>query len=337
MAKDFLAIETDGTCRTLENGGGSSPGSGAGGGNVRITASVGINGRNLKPDVETIQRALNDVPANQGRPSPILVVDGDCGSKTKNAIQQFQLKHFGWSGADGRVDPNKQTIAKLNELTRGQRQQEENARVNRVTELLAEVFRCIRTAQMNLLMAANAVDAPDVPSPLPSFSREERMRLANRHFSIDNHPAARRHDVLRQVLFVYDTMMQVFQRPGGVWGAYIFSPDPLNKPHSAYVMRGGGYAAPGDTETRNGVVMRKDSIYLCSRMNMITDEMRVYIVVHELAHFVGNSPEIIDHAYGWHDDPRMQRLTLAQKLLNANNYNNFAFDATHGRKPNGHY
>lgn len=38
------------------------------------------------------------------------------GPKTNGAIQSFQLKHFGWSGADGRVDPGRQTLAKLNEL-----------------------------------------------------------------------------------------------------------------------------------------------------------------------------------------------------------------------------
>jgi hypothetical protein len=43
-------------------------------------------------------------------------VDGKCGTKTKKAIQLFQLHHFGWSGADGRVDPGQQTLAKLNEF-----------------------------------------------------------------------------------------------------------------------------------------------------------------------------------------------------------------------------
>jgi hypothetical protein len=42
-----------------------------------------------------------------------LVVDGICGSKTKKAIHEFQLKHFGWKGADGRVDPGKQSFQKL--------------------------------------------------------------------------------------------------------------------------------------------------------------------------------------------------------------------------------
>jgi hypothetical protein len=33
-----------------------------------ITASVGINGKNKKPDVETVQQLLNNVPPSDGGP-----------------------------------------------------------------------------------------------------------------------------------------------------------------------------------------------------------------------------------------------------------------------------
>jgi hypothetical protein len=80
-----------------------------------IVGSVGINGNNLPGDVKTVQELLNKVPLSSGGPSPLLVVDSVCGQKTKDAIQKFQLKQFGWSGADGRVDPYGQTLAKLNQ------------------------------------------------------------------------------------------------------------------------------------------------------------------------------------------------------------------------------
>src|SRR5687767_11994365 len=114
MPLDFTGHDVDGVCRPLDLSGG-----GGGGGVIAISASVGINGVNRPNDVATIQSALNDVPADQGRPAPPLKVDGICGPKTKNGIQSFQLKHFGWKGADGRVDPDQQTIAKLNELSGG--------------------------------------------------------------------------------------------------------------------------------------------------------------------------------------------------------------------------
>jgi len=35
--------------------------------------------------------------------------------KTQSAIQAFQVHQFGWTLADGRVDPGKSTLARLNE------------------------------------------------------------------------------------------------------------------------------------------------------------------------------------------------------------------------------
>ena len=81
-----------------------------------IEKSVGINGHNMAPDVITVQELLDDVPPAEGGPNPLLKVDGKCGPKTKAAIQQFQLKHFGWKLADGRVDPDGPTLATLNEI-----------------------------------------------------------------------------------------------------------------------------------------------------------------------------------------------------------------------------
>ncbi len=81
-----------------------------------ILASVGLHGKNLDPDVRTIQDLLNKVPVDQGGPKVPLEVDGICGPLTRGAIQNFQLRQFGWSGADGRVDPGHQTLARLNEF-----------------------------------------------------------------------------------------------------------------------------------------------------------------------------------------------------------------------------
>lgn len=81
-----------------------------------ITGSVGIHGANLKADTETIQNLLNSTPTDKGGANPKLEVDGKCGPLTCKAIQVFQLAHFGWSLADGRVDPDGPTLFLLNSL-----------------------------------------------------------------------------------------------------------------------------------------------------------------------------------------------------------------------------
>ena len=78
--------------------------------------SGGWVGSDRPADVKTVQELLNQVPATSGGPRPLLEPDGRSGPKTIAAIQAFQLHHFGWSGADGRVDPAGPTLAKLNEF-----------------------------------------------------------------------------------------------------------------------------------------------------------------------------------------------------------------------------
>jgi hypothetical protein len=82
-----------------------------------ISASVGrLGGVNRPLDVRTVQELLNEVPLASGGTLPRLDPDEICGPKTIRAIQKFQLHHFGFKGADGRVDPGQRTLAKLNEF-----------------------------------------------------------------------------------------------------------------------------------------------------------------------------------------------------------------------------
>jgi hypothetical protein len=84
-----------------------------------ISASVGrLGGANRPPDVVTVQELLDRVPPREGGPAPPLIVDGVCGPLTIKAIQAFQLRHFGFHGMDGRVDPGGRTLRKLNEFDR---------------------------------------------------------------------------------------------------------------------------------------------------------------------------------------------------------------------------
>lgn len=79
-----------------------------------IKASVGNGGHNADSDVTEVQLLLNAAPVSEGGANPVLDIDGWCGKGTIAAIHAFQKRQLGWS--DGRVDPGKGTIRKLNEL-----------------------------------------------------------------------------------------------------------------------------------------------------------------------------------------------------------------------------
>jgi hypothetical protein len=79
-----------------------------------ISASVGVNAANRKPDVATVQDLLNRVPPLQGGPQVKLKIDGLCWQKTQTAIRNFQSKNIGHKWPDGRVDPGGSTLTRLN-------------------------------------------------------------------------------------------------------------------------------------------------------------------------------------------------------------------------------
>jgi hypothetical protein len=140
--------------------------------------------------------------------------------------------------------------------------------------------------------------------------------------------------VLFQLSRTFDMMLDVFTRPGGLWGKAIFDLDPLKKPYVAYTYPQ-GYHRSGVKKTEKGKQIRIDSIYLCDKMDTIPNEECVIVIVHELSHFVGFPEPIGDFAYGWYDAPEMKRLAPWQKLHNAMNHSNLAWDAKYGRKPQG--
>jgi hypothetical protein len=71
-----------------------------------LTDSVGRLGRNLPPDVKTVQSLLN-----RNRPAPLrpIAEDGRIGSETIGAIEEFQRRVVKFPNPDGRVDPGGRT------------------------------------------------------------------------------------------------------------------------------------------------------------------------------------------------------------------------------------
>lgn len=69
----------------------------------KISASVGVGGKNIAADVKTVQTLLNKKAGKS------LAVDGSCGPKTKAAITDYQKKVVKLAKPDGRIDVNGKT------------------------------------------------------------------------------------------------------------------------------------------------------------------------------------------------------------------------------------
>jgi hypothetical protein len=80
---------------------------------AQISGSVGANGKNVKPDVETVQTLLNKVPYDRGGPMPALKVDGLCWQKTTAAIERFQKIGCGFKWPDRLIQPDRRTWIEL--------------------------------------------------------------------------------------------------------------------------------------------------------------------------------------------------------------------------------
>lgn len=300
---------------------------------ITISASVGAYGANYSSDVVTIQKALNQVPPDNGGASPKLVIDGKCGPKTKQAIQVFQIKHFGWKGADGLIERGKQTLAQLNEVL-GKKIGSGDPQYLVTASVINFALSMVTAAQTNMSTALLYLDSKASNRSLPSFSREFKMRLLNKHFSLDS--SNDRMNTYNKIKLKYDRMKQVFQRPGGPWGFAVFERDPYKEDYMAYVY-GGGYFKPGQIWYHRGKKNRLDSIYLCTRFYDMADQhYQSFILVHELAHFVGQFDEISDYAYNHEGSPRgtkVKNLSHELKALNAECYANFAYEARTGQEP----
>jgi len=78
-----------------------------------ISNSVGKNGMNLPVDVNYVQRLINKKLSGTPYLRSPLVVDGDCGERTKTAIRDFQQFVLKFAHPDSLIQPGKATITNL--------------------------------------------------------------------------------------------------------------------------------------------------------------------------------------------------------------------------------
>ncbi len=297
---------------------------------ARISQSVGINSPNLYDDVRAIQYHLNQVPPVDGGPNPQLQINGDCTPATLEAIRKFQLKYFGQPGVTGKIEPGKETLAKLNEIS-GKYDVHPKLPMDPTMNswLLEPIFRHLDTVRKMILSAqTNLLKAGTVLEDKKNLQREEYMRMANRYFDIDKFPNPRQ--MLEQVKGIFDTMDMVFKKPGDLWGKNIFALDPLpssRMQHAGAVAYAGNFYNQGQVSP-NG--FRRDAIYITLRgasLYLPRAKAGPFTLIHELAHYVSapkGDKHVGDYAY-LHQPEKVKLLTPNQKVCNADNYSCFAY------------
>lgn len=319
---------------------------GKGGGgpvDVRITAPVGATTAarvlNRTADVRAVQNALNRFPVLDGGPDPKLVPDGICGPLTKDAIVFFQRK-FGLTpgertdiDVDGIVDVDGPTIQRLrsgpNRVSNG---------TTEFFERIPDVMRTATAASAALEAAIFQLQFPNRPGTLPSLNQLGQLAVAraDRHFHVSatRDPVAR----LRQAQRIYLGMQTaVGHVPQGLFLALDEPPESTVGAHA--FTASGGFFIRDETAVFDGTDLHVNSIYICPKGRALSPNGFTYVMIHELAHYVGpESPsrpgeaDLAIHDFGAFHRGTIGRVTADLALRNADTYAQFAFDAI--GKPN---
>ncbi len=282
---------------------------------VEIKESVGQNGRNNFEDVYKIQYALNKVPPIDGGPPNPIVIDGKSGPQTIKTIQTFQLKHIGWSGADGKIEPKRQTHLKLIEIS-GRYNVFPALPLDMVNDawLFAGMMQhipftksCIQAAQAKISSAR-----------IGGLFGGEALNLLNRHFSIDKFPSPQA--AMQKIYDIYGFMLNVLNRPENY-----FTLDTNNsgeKISTVAFARLGGFFSK---DTSGRIVFRRGTALATG-----IQDFAAFIFIHELRHFVERENEQGHFGKGWATDQGMQSLLPSQKVYNCDTYAGFGLEAKNG-------
>jgi hypothetical protein len=296
--------------------------------NIDLPVGQGFKAKNLDRDVRTIQESLNKIKPQQGGPVIALVVDGKCGPKTNKAIHDFQFKQFGFSGADGIIEPGKQTIERINQLLFSNQPVDPNVHAEIKTKMVSHmnlVTRSTHAAQANLMTAM----APPGGLDLGRTSANDRL---DRHFALGALSPTARDQAIRKIQEVFTMYLNVLVMPGAL-GSGAFEMDPTGDPRIAFTFGNGFFLKDQIDPTRN---IRLDRIYLGRRAFFaLTDsELCAFIMLHEMAHFVGlpGGQLIGDNGRGWFTDDPIRSLNADKRLHNADSYATFAVECRTGNR-----
>ena len=316
MGKECAFMLDDGGCKI----GPEKTGSGNAGdvrrpeGDITITAPVGIASPNKYDDVFNIQYGLDQVAPIDGGPSPQLKIDGLCGPKTTKAIQDFQRKHFGWQGCDGKIEPGKQTIKRLNELRNRNTFPHLPLSLTVDDWLLAGMLQhlphtrsCIEAARQYITLAqSNGITTG--------------VDLLERHFKASTFQGSKT-AVLQNLHNVYGFMLNVIDRPDEF---FTLDTDDSGEGISTVAFaRLGGFFNKKDT---SGKIRFRRGSYFATGIQ----DFAAFVMIHELRHFVESGGANGHFAKGWVTDAGMAAMPGSQSVLNCDSAAGFALEARNG-------
>lgn len=300
---------------------------------ISISQPVGLGpkAKNLPADVLTIQKALNKIPVLHGGPKTPVPETGTLvnqqSDSTIAAIQQFQIKQFGWSGADGRVDPGQQTINRMNQILFSNQPVDPAAHAEikvQMVQHLDLVARGVYAAQATLMSAMTPQGG------LLQFLSDTANDRLNRHFKLDSLGQTARAKAIRDIQGVFTMFSNVLRMPGAL-GPGAFEMDPSGDPRVAFTF-GNGFFLQGKTDPKRKIPL--DRIYLGRRSFFALGDRDfcAFIMLHEMAHFVGfpGGSLILDEGRGWFSDDTIKKLSVQQRLHNADSYATFATECRTG-------
>jgi peptidoglycan hydrolase-like protein with peptidoglycan-binding domain len=188
---------------------------------IDLPVGSGFKAKNLDSDVRTIQKALNQIKPLHGGPTVPLAVDGKCGPKTNSAIWNFQFKQFKAKGADGLIEPGKQTIQRIHQLLFSNAPVDPSANEairKRVVAHLGLVAKSVHAAQATLLLANSPGGAVDMGQSAA------KARL-DRHFALNTLSSAARAQAIRDIHGVFTMYSNVLSMPGALGRRAFFAID----------------------------------------------------------------------------------------------------------------
>lgn len=292
---------------------------------IDLPVGQGAKARNLDRDVRTIQESLNKIDVARGGPKVKLVVDGKCGPKTNQAIQEFQLKQFGWPGTDGVVEPGKQTIVRINQILFSNVPVDPNEQADIKTKMVSH----LNLVQTAIHAATSSLLTAQIPAGGLGFGNAANDRI-DRHFALNTPGNVDRDSAIRNILKVFNMYSTVLLMPGAL-GAGAFEMDPTGDPRIAFTFTNGFF---NQGKINDKLKLDEGKIYLGRRAFFaLTDsEFCAFIMLHEMAHFVGfpGGAGIVDNGRGWFTDSTIQKLNANQRLHNADSYAAYATECRTG-------